>query len=178
MLVNTRNKKSWARLLPPGPRLYSALAGTPGQPSAFSWAASTWGSGHTVDRRLYADFLEEAATILGKPSLAEISPDFRAASEAWEHLAKALLPDEFALLADTRQLQLRKHQLFIQRGLIALEEIQAINARLTELRQQAEQAFPLDEKETARFRERLREQVLQVAEIEAAAIRKLQTVMA
>ena len=178
MLVNTRNKKSWARLLPPGPRMYAALAGYPGQPSAFSWAASTWGSGQTADRRLYADFLDEAARILAKPALADISGDFRLASDAWARLAEALLPDEYPLLAETKRLQLRKHTLFIERGQASLEERLSINQQLNELRRRAETEFPMNETAAARFRENLREHVMNVMEIEGRAIQNLQAVMA
>lgn len=177
MLVNTRNKKSWARFLPPGPRMYAALAGYPGQPSAFSWAASTWGSGQTVDRQMYADFLDEAAAILGKPALAELSDDFRRASAAWGRLAEALLPDEYPLLAETRSLQLRKHQAFIETGQAGLDEILSINARLAELRRRAETEFALDETSAARLRENLGAHVLEVAELEQRAIKNLQDIM-
>lgn len=178
MLDNTRNKKSWARLLPPGPRLYAALAGYPGQPSAFSWAASTWGTGHTVDRRMYADFLDEATLILGKPALAELSADFRRASDAWQGLSEALLPDGYPLLAETRRLQLRRHAVFIETGQAGLEEIHSINARLTELRKLAETEFPLDETGATSFRENLRTHVLEVMEIERQAIQDLREIMA
>jgi hypothetical protein len=183
MLENTRNKKSWARFLPPGPRMYAALAGYPGQPSAFSWAASTWGTGHTVDRQMYSDFLEEAAVILNKPALAELSADFRMSSAAWGRLAEALLPaaivpDEYPLLAETRKLQLRKHEVFIETGQAGLDEINSINARLTELRRQAETEFALDDTRAARFRENLREHLVEVKEIEQQAIKNLQEIMA
>ena len=178
MLENTRNKKSWARLLPAGPRLYGALAGYPGQPSAFSWAASTWGTGHTVDRQLYADFMEEAAVILSKPALGELSADFRQASAAWSRLAEALLPDQYPLLAETRRLQLRKHQVFIETGQAGLDEIHSINASLTELHRKAETDFQMDEASAARFREDLRRQVLEVMEIEQKAIQRLGEIMA
>jgi hypothetical protein len=178
MLENSRNKKSWVRFLPPGPRMYAALAGYPGQPSAFSWAASTWGTGHTVDRQMYSNFLEEAAVILNKPALAELSADFRMSSAAWGRLAEALLPDEFPLLAETRKLQLRKHEIFIETGQAALEEIRSINQSLSELRRRAETEFPLDESSAARFRENLRGHVVAVMDIEQQAIQNLREIMA
>ena len=51
MLTNTRNKQSWERLLPPGRRMYAALAGYGYQPGAFGWAR-TFPSNQVEDRIL------------------------------------------------------------------------------------------------------------------------------
>src|SRR6185436_14270743 len=94
MLTNTRNKHSWERYFVPGSRLYNALAGdTLGQPGAFDWIM-IWGGNDGAERALYADFLDEAAAILGKPALKSVGEQFRQSAVAWNELAKALLPDD------------------------------------------------------------------------------------
>ncbi|HLE05327.1 MAG TPA: BtrH N-terminal domain-containing protein, partial [Anaerolineales bacterium] len=85
MLTNTRNPQSWERLLAPGSRMYAALAGSEHQPGAFGWAR-TFPSNQVDDRKLYADFLDEAALILRKPKLKPAGEKFRASSAAWEEL--------------------------------------------------------------------------------------------
>jgi hypothetical protein len=93
MLVDTRNKQSWERFFSPGVRMYHVLAGSVGQPGAYSWI-QTWGSSPGADRGLYADFLDEAAEILKKPAMKESAKQFRESDSLWCELAEALLPDD------------------------------------------------------------------------------------
>jgi hypothetical protein len=91
MLVNTRNKQSWERYFAPGIRMYHALAGSPVQPGAYDWV-NIWGSADGAERRLYADFLEEAVVILKKSALKEAAQKFRESHALWLEFANALLP--------------------------------------------------------------------------------------
>jgi len=176
MLTNTRNPQSWERLLAPGSRMYAALAGSEHQPGAFGWAR-TFPSNQVDDRKLYADFLDEAALILRKPKLKPAGEKFRASSAAWEELTEALLPDEVPLFKETRQLLLRKRDLFINKGEAALEERKVISARLAEIRANIDKKFPLSAEDVAGLRGRLAEQVLKVSEIERQAIELMQAAM-
>jgi hypothetical protein len=97
MLVNTHNKQSWERFFAPGMRMYHALAGSVGQPGAYSWV-QTWGAASGAERGLYADFLDEAAAILKKPALSEPAEGFRESYSLWFEFAEALLPDDIPLL--------------------------------------------------------------------------------
>lgn len=176
MLTNTRNKQSWERYFPAGNRLYAALAGDTVQPGAFDWI-TTWGAADGAERGLFADFLDEAALILNKPALKSAALQFRSAADAWRVLADMLLPNDVPLLKETRDLKLRKHQLFIEQGGEALDEIRTINERLNELKAIAAQDFPLSPNEVAVMREKLAQQVLHIRDLEREAVQTMQEAM-
>jgi hypothetical protein len=173
LLVNTRNKHSWERHFAPGVRMYHALAGSPVQPGAYQWV-NTWVSADGADRGLYADFLIEAAQILKKPALKESAGRFRESHKLWLKFADALLPDEVAMLAESKKLIQEKHDLFIQKGEIALPEIKQINARLNELLEQSKVDFPLSNTQAAELRANLRDILLNISAVEQIAVDLLQ----
>jgi hypothetical protein len=173
MLRNTRNKSSWARSLPPGRRLYSALAGTGAVPGAYEWIAH-YGCGNGMERPAYADFLEEAAALLFKSKLETAARFFRQSAEMWMALGRDFLPEDTPLLSESRQLIDRKHCLFLDEGAAKLDEIMEINARLEKLRSDSEREFPWDEAEYAARRaewSRALDEIRQVEERAVAAMR-------
>ena len=176
LLTNSRNKQGWERFFPAGSALYMALAGDSYQPGLFGWIA-TWGTGPDADRGTYADFLREAALLLGKPGLNDVAEQFHQAARLWHELGQAALPDEVPLLRESRELKLRRRQLSWELGDEALPEIQAIQARLEEIRTLLGQSFPLSAAEVATFREHLRDHVLRLHDQELSAITQLQAVM-
>ncbi|MGD8406053.1 MAG: BtrH N-terminal domain-containing protein [Anaerolineales bacterium] len=173
MLVNTRNKGSWERFFLPGARMYHALAGSVGQPGAYSWI-QIWGSAPGAERGLYADFLDEAADILKKPGLMDAGQQFRESYALLYEFAGAMLPDDVPLLGESKELIQREHDLFVEQGQLALEEIKIIHARRKELLKNAENDFPLSQAEAADFRAHLRDLVLKISEVEQKAVESLQ----
>jgi len=173
MLVNTRNKQSWERFFAPGVRMYHALAGSVGQPGAYSWV-QTWGSAPGAERGLYADFLNEAVEILKKPGLKDAAEHFRESYTLWCEFAEALLPDDLPLLGGSKKLLQREHDLFVEQGEAALDEIKNTHTRLNELLAQAESDFPLSQAEAADFRAHLRDRLLKISAVEQRAIDSLQ----
>jgi hypothetical protein len=176
MLVNRRNPHSWERLFPPGPRLFAALAGNPYLPGAYGWIQH-WGTCPGADRSTYADFLDEAAILLGKPGLGEAAQLFRESGQRWQAFAKALLPEDTPLLGEAGHLKDRRRRLFVEQGNAAQSEICEINARLAALREAARHDFPFSAEQAASFREGLREHVLGILDQELRAIEVLQTKM-
>jgi len=174
MLVNSRNKQSWARLFAPGVRMYHALAGSPIQPGAYHWV-NTWVSADGADRGLYADFLDEAAQILRKPALKESAEKFRLSRRLWLELADAMLPDNMPLLGESKKLIQRKHDLFINNGEVAVPEIEQINQRLRELLTESEENFPLSDAQAAELRGNLRDGILKISLAEKQAVELLQS---
>ncbi len=172
MLTNTRNKHSWERYFPVGSRLYNALVGDNGQPGLFDWIM-IWGGSDGAERALYADFLDEAALILNKQDLKAASELFRQSAQAWNKLAGAVLPDDIPLLKEVRELKLRKRTLF-RLSQSTLDERKAINARLKALKEAAANDFPMNNTEYKVFRETLREHVLNIYELEKAAVDAMQ----
>ncbi len=176
MLTNTRNKQSWQRLLAPGRRMYAALAGFGFQPGAFGWARS-FASNQVDDKALYADFLEEAATLLNRTPLEEAAEAFRASSAAWGQLSDRMLPDEVPLFGEARRLILDRRERFITEGTAAIEDVQAIDERLEQIFDQVAGEFPLSSEQVIEMREELAERVIGIAEMERQAISRLQAAM-
>lgn len=174
LLVNTRNKQSWERFFAPGVRMYHALAGSPVQPGAYQWVM-IWGAADGAERGLYADFLLEAAQILKKAALKESAEKFRESYKLWLKFADALLPDDVPLLAESKTLIQRKHDLFIKEGDAALPEIKKINGRLKELLAMSETDFPLSNAQAAALRANLRDILLEISAVEQKAVNLLQT---
>jgi hypothetical protein len=173
LLTGTRNKRSWERLLPPGRRMYAALAGFGYQPGAFGWSR-VFPSNQVDDKRLYADFLDEAAAILKRPELASAGERFRAASAAWRELSDSMLPDEVPAFREARQLLLARRDAFVQDGGTALEELNRIAARLAEIQESVAREFPLSNDQVVEWRARLAEQVSVTGVIEREAVDLMQ----
>ena len=172
MLVNTKHKQSWARLFPRGPALFQALGGSLRHPGLLGWVMS-WTTAEDADRRVYADFLDEAALILSQPGLTAAGERFRAAAEAWHALALAALPGEAPLLREARELMLRRRALFVEGSEAVMEERGAIRERLEEIRKAIEADFPMSETEVGALLSGLSEQVAAIGQIEREAVEKI-----
>jgi hypothetical protein len=166
LLRNPKHKNSWAAVFPPGRGMVAGLT------SAY------FGMRQDGERGIYADFLQEAASILTKPALNETADLFRAAGVAWEGLGRALLPDEIVPFGEMRQLMDRRKALFLERGAGAMEEIRAANTRIRAVKAQASADFPLHEAELSRFLDALCTQIKVVQDTELKAVQSLQAVMA
>jgi hypothetical protein len=177
MLTNTRNKQSWERMLAPGSRMFAGLAGAGYQHGVFGWAR-TFPSNQVDDRKLYADFLDEAAVILKRPDLKKAGEQFRASSDAWLDLSEAALPSEVPLLRETKELLLLKSDLFVGSGHRELDEIKKADKRLSDIFSLAAAEFPMSEKDVTSMREGLAEHVMNISSIEQEAIEMLQAAMA
>ena len=171
LLTNTRNKQSWVRYFTPGRDLMMALAGNHTQPGAFGFI-ELWGF-DGMERAAFADFLDEAATILDKPALRDVAASFRCSHAQWRELAQMLLPDEVPALAETRQLLQRRYALLDEQGMAALEEMRHCHARQSELFDELSAEFPMAEAELVSFRESLAEQVLAIRATEGGALARL-----
>lgn len=173
LLTNTRNKQSWARYFPPGERMWMALVGDTTHAGAYGAIALE--PGNSAERGMYADFLDEAAMILNKPTLREAASLFRESERAWSALAELLLPDDVPLFKEAKSLLNRKRTVFIEQGGEGLAAIRDINQKLRAL--QAAEHFPLNEPEAADFRARLAAQVNAVRMLESDAVNCLKAAM-
>lgn len=170
MLTTPKKKSSWAKEFPVGAKLYAGLT------CAF-WDINIFGKDGKAERDVYADFLDEASLILDKPDLRSVAQQFRASAAAWDDLSVALLPDSSPLLAETRQLMLGQHRLFLDEGAASLTERQAIGDRLKVIRGQVADDFPLTPAEVTDLQEAIAAQVLRIHDIEAGAVAELRGVM-
>lgn len=163
MLVNRKDKRGWPTMFPPGRKLYNGLL------TGYQYIEAYYTGGHGA-RGMYADFLDEAATILENDRLRHAAAAFRACVPHWAALTTALLPDEISLLAETRRLIQSRHDDFIAGGNSTLEARLQAGDRLTKLREQAVQDFPLTQAQAEAFYAGIRERVLAVRDAEKAAV--------
>ncbi|MCB9420177.1 MAG: DUF4872 domain-containing protein [Ardenticatenaceae bacterium] len=171
MLVKPKAKRSWAKEFPPGAALYAGLT------SAFHDIHIFGKDGH-AERDMYANFLDEASLILGKPALKSIAQQFRASADAWDDLGLALLPDEIPLLQETHRLMLQSHRLFLEKRNEGLEERVKINGRLAAIKSQITADFPLNEAGVQALHENIRTHILAIHDVEQKAIAALKDTMA
>lgn len=170
-LKKPKARHSWEKLFPAGKPMYAGLT------SLFS-DIRLFGKNDHADREGYAQFLDEASVILGKPALKEVATVFRRSGLAWKQLSEMVLPDEIALFREARERMLHKSQLFRQQGGAAREEIRQIEARLQEIKTAVSAHFPLTQPDVVALRRQLAEQVMVIHDIEKEAITALQTIMA
>lgn len=171
VLTNPKDKQSWAKIFPPGARMYAGLS------SAFD-RFGLGAAGAQRDRESYAAFLEEAATILDRPALQESARLFRVCAKGWGELGAVLLPNRIPPFKETRELLTRRRKLFVEKGGKALAETRKVNTRLGAIRAEIGKAFPLTTGEAAALREQIAGSVLKVGEQEKVAYESLQAAMA
>ena len=169
-LVKTKGRGSWQQEFPPGGKMYAALT------SAFQ-NITIFGKDGGAEREEYAQFLDEASSLISNTALKDIAQNFRASAKAWDNLAIKLLPDEVPLFKETRELMLDKHQLFLNKGNAALPEIHHMNNRLDQIKDQVSEQFPLNNAESAELKTSVRDKVLEIHDIELKAIKDLQKAM-
>lgn len=172
LLTDARNRQGWAKQFPPGEALWQALLGTHWQPGVLGWVMA-WGAGDGAERGLYADFLDEAATILGKPALNEAAATFRESHAAWLDLAQNLVPAQ-GPLREAHTLLLERDRRFKNEGGGAVDEVRALDAQLATLRSDTLANFPMSPSEVAALEEQIAEQVLAIRGIESRAVTEMQ----
>ncbi|MDX1437590.1 MAG: BtrH N-terminal domain-containing protein [Anaerolineales bacterium] len=170
LLTRPGAKLSWAKVFPPGREMYSGLT------TAFDHIA-IFGKDGGAERGLFAEFLEEAATILEIPELSGVADQFRLSSTAWDQLGASLLPDNKPSLKETRQLMLKRHQLFLNKGNAALADIREIDQLLAEIKSRSSTEFPIDRSEIEPFMAGLSEQILDISDLEKNAITDLKAAL-
>jgi hypothetical protein len=171
ILSRSGNKASWSKTLPRGRQLFTGLL------SAFNFS-QLFGKdeSRSAERLMMADFLDEAAVILNKPALKGIRPQLEKAGEAWCKLGETLLPDNVPMLKEARDLDIKKHSLFLNKGADSLAERQAIESRLDDLKA-ASVDFPLSEKGVEELQGQIAAQVKDVSAIEQVVIQMMREAM-
>lgn len=171
-MLGKTSKGSWAREYPTGRPLLAVLI------SSYTFLGPAFGKTMDAERDVYADFLDEAVTVLGLPALENVALRYRNAGEAWRGLLGALLPRTVPFLSDVRDNIDRKTDLFIERGAAQLDEIVACYQRIEAAKTASESDFPMTEAEIADLRDELRRQLKNVYEAEAEAVEALKAAIA
>lgn len=171
-MLEKTSKGSWAREYPTGRPLLSVLI------SSYTFLGPAFGKTICAERDVYADFLDEAAAVLGLPALENVALRYRNAGEAWRGLLGALLPEGLPFLKAARDNIDRKTELFIEQGAAQLEEIIACNQRIEAAKTASESDFPMTEAEIADLRYEIRTQVNEAREAEEEAVEALKAALA
>ena len=133
--------------------------------------------GAQAERDVYAEFLDEASTILNKPALKDAAKLYRVSGKAWRDLGLTLLPDDVASFKQARELLTQRNTLFVEQGGESLTERQQITQRLAAIRKDMDDHFPLTTDEVGAQREELRHHVLKIHAVEREAYAALQAAM-
>jgi len=171
-LTNPRARMSWEKQFPAGRKMLAGLS------SAYGDIIHFGKRDDPADRGKFAEFLDEAALILGRPALVEVAGLFREAAKAWGVLAKALLADEIELFGEFRNAMDRSHQLFAERGAEASEERRQLARRQASILSNMEREFPLDDRGVQSLRDKIAAQIQIVRDIERKAVTSLKKAMA
>ncbi len=97
-------------------------------------------------RPLYAEFLEEAASMLERPDLAEVSGLYRDAAEAWDDLGDATFPDGFEPMREAAELARRRRRA-VRRGDAGDADAAEAAAALNSLGDEFDSGLPLSDAE-------------------------------
>lgn len=170
LLTKPKTRQSWEKLFPTGRPMLAALI------SQYS-DIMIFGKNSPAERDVYADFLNEAATLLDKPALNGVADCFRKSGEAWGALAQAILSDGVPMFAQSRALLDKQHQLFLHEGNDSITQRREILQQINGIKETAETDFPLDAAQIVSYRENIAEHVAQVHEIEAEAVQSLKEAM-
>ncbi len=168
LLTKPKTAKSWAKVLPAGPAMYA------GQVDVFDRSATFGQATGGAEREMYADFLDEASTVLQRPELAEISLNFRESAMLWRQLGKIVLPNTVDIFGKTRALIEKRRDVFHLKGSAAIAEIDAISAELQTIREQMKTDYPLDEAQAETMRQDMAATIAEIHDLELSGIQALQ----
>jgi Domain of unknown function (DUF4872) len=158
-------------MFPPGRHLWGALR-------AVYEFVEHWGAGGGLMRPMHAEFLREAAVLLGERRLDGLARRYDALGEAWRDLAAAALPGGVPLLAATRALLDRRDAAFAAEGADASDELRGIWARLDVLADQADDGFPLEGAAVDELLRGLQARLVAIYQDEVAARDELRAILA
>ncbi|WP_283134855.1 BtrH N-terminal domain-containing protein [Rhizohabitans arisaemae] len=164
MMTDRRGAKAWANVFADGTGLTGALMSI--------WEGVSglgMDGGHLRD--LYADFLDEASTLLDRPELGGIAARFREIAEEWRALAEAALPADIPEFAELRELTSAVRASVVADGGSGQAEAAEAAARLWRLRGEYDHKPPLDDVDAV-FTD-LGTRILHIHQAETAAIAAL-----
>lgn len=140
LMTDTKNKKGWPVVFKEKVGLYSTLR-------SLHEGIKLFGTGGDGLRGLYADFLDEAKTVLDLPALGDVAAQYRQVAGLWAAFADAVLPDAIPLLGETRTLLAQKYQLFLAHGADADAELRRLSQQLQDMEVELNGRFPITDSE-------------------------------
>jgi hypothetical protein len=166
MIVNDKNKDGWLKVFNSG-LMFCALR------DVFD-SIETAGTGGGLYRAMFADFLDEAASVANNRPLTKLAGRYRELAGQWTELAEAALPGDVKPFKQARELLRKSCRLFEEEGEKAARPLAETTARLGKLEADTRAAFPLKPDETRGLLEGLRERVVALHQAECDAAKELQ----
>lgn len=170
MLTDTKNAKGWPTVFAGGKCLYSGLV------SVYEGVVHEGNDG-TALRGMYADFLTEAAPILGSSALSDVAAEYRAIGAKWHALADMALDPAVDSLAAGRTLLDQREAAIKIGGDDQADTIVRLGKELEAMRPAADAAFPRDEAWINDLLARMQAQVSDIYAHENAALDMLREAM-
>jgi hypothetical protein len=124
-------------------------------------------------RKLYADFLHEAASYLGNPELNASAGQYLQLANRWSNLAETTLSSDIPAFKEIKTLLNDRYQAYKEGDFKAVEKA---HREITRLEKKIETDFPMNAPKTHQLFENLAGQVKLLAELEMSAARRLQDV--
>jgi hypothetical protein len=169
-IANDKAANGWIKVFFPN-LVYTALRD-------FFDSIETMGTDTGLFRHLFADFLDEAKTLIDAPDLAGLASQYRALGTRWTELAEAALPNRLEPFKKTKALLRKRTKLVETKGEKARSAIRDILAELQTIKTEMGKAFPLDLRATRELLESLRNQITAIHADEVAAAEQLRAVVA
>jgi hypothetical protein len=165
-LKDRTDHQSWAQIFKGQKGLYTALR------TVHESIRSDGTEGFAL-RRMYADFLHQAATILNNPAYNAAAGQYLQLSNHWANLAENALPSRIPVFDRAKNLLNEKHLAYQKHQMTTYDKtIKTLGILETEI----EKAFPLDAYETGQLYQKLSRQVKLIAELELSAALRLRDV--
>jgi hypothetical protein len=162
LLTDPGNAKGWPRLFADRVALFDACL------SVYENLEPVgWGGGNL--RALYAEFLDEAAGLLGTPALGRAAAAYREAAARWHEVAEVAVPAGREPFAEARRLTVQLQDQ-VERGDAVQAEAAATAAALWTLRDRWRPQFPGDDADAEALLPALAAAVTAACEAEEAAL--------
>jgi hypothetical protein len=168
LMTDEKNVKGWPVIFEGGRGLYGTLR-------TVYEAIEHLGNGGGALRGLYADFLVEAAAVLGRNELKETAALYRELHDLWRGLAQAVLPERVDVFRETRELLDRREALRRELGGEGLEDIRPLSDALHALKGELNDAFPMNGSETAALFAEIRDHLEAIYNAEMGALSSLRS---
>lgn len=170
--IGLAGMEKWAKLVPAWQEQFKGMNLLGALMNGFIYI-EIGGTGGSAFRPMYAQFLEEASAITGKPALIEAAGMIRESAIAWSEVASGFLPDSSPALRRMRRLMFEKNRIFEEQEAGALEALLAINREADELMKQAAE----DLEKPLTFLQDVQQSILKCLEIEKRAFQILDKIV-
>lgn len=161
-LDGSKAADGWEKIFPAGPNLYQGL-------KSIAEFVEYAGTGGGLCRPMFAEFLAEAADLVGDRRLASIGKRYESLGHEWTALAEAALPRDIPLFRETRDLLARQSEILTVAGDGAADEMSFWVKAIADVNRRTRDGFPLDEPAAATLRRDLKRRVSSLVEGERAA---------